>query len=152
MKLTYNWFFSSSSSAHDSKSWRCNNLLENLAVAAPAVTRHDKTTAIFSSFVCSWPHAVVVWRSKYRDAGGGGDDDWIFFSFVRKGRDRRKKERKKDSATFCVFLSFFLSLMGQQLQSPAAATALCTLPKRALPRAQVRERERDILQTPTYCS
>jgi hypothetical protein len=74
----------------------------------------------------------------------------FIFSFVRKGRDRRKKER------LCVFprLSFFLSPMGQQLQSPAATTALCTLPKRALPGAQVRERERerDILQTPTYCS
>jgi hypothetical protein len=65
----------------------------------------------------------------------------FFFSFVRKGRDRRKKEKKKDSASFCVFLSFFLSLMGQQLQSPAATTALCTLPKRALPGAQVQERE-----------
>ncbi len=61
-------------------------------------------------------------------------------SFVRKGRDRRKKERKT------LRLSFFLSLMGQQLQSPAATTALCTLPKRALPGAQVRERERE-----TYC-
>ncbi len=74
--------------------------------------------------------------------------EFFFLLSEREGTEERKKERKtlRLTATFCVFLSFFLSLMGQQLQSPAAATALCTLPKRALPRAQVRERERE-----TYC-
>ncbi len=140
MKLTCNWFSSSSSFAHDSKSWRCNYLLEKLAVAAPAVTRHDKTTAIFFSFVCSWPHAVVVWSS--RDAGGGGGDDWILFFLLseRKGTE----ERKKDSASFRVSLSFFLSWGSscnhQQQQPPFAHSQNARCP------AHKYERE-----TETYC-
>jgi hypothetical protein len=68
----------------------------------------------------------------------------IYFFFCQKGKGQ-KKQRK----TLRLSASFFLSLMGQQPQSPAATNALCTLPKRALPGAQVRERERDILQTAT---